>query len=70
MGHKAKAQGPQANERKSSKHQHSTDDENDNGSGPKDPKKPTFMEMKATEEDVKTALGRALKVLNAITLAR
>ncbi|KAK7212007.1 hypothetical protein V2G26_019185 [Clonostachys chloroleuca] len=54
-GRKAKARGSQTNGRKLLKRQHSIDDEDDDASGPKDPKKPTFIAIKATGEDVNAA---------------
>jgi hypothetical protein len=56
--HNAKAQGLQASGRKPSKRHCSTDDEDDHAGGPKDPKKPTFMVMKVTGEEVKAAFER------------
>ncbi|CAG9955910.1 unnamed protein product [Clonostachys rosea f. rosea IK726] len=56
--HKARARGSQANGRKPLKRQHSTDDEDDNAVGPNNPKKPTFMMIKATGEDVNAAFGK------------
>ena len=57
-GHKARTRASQANGRKPSKRQYSTDDEDDDAAGPKGPKKPTFMAIRATGEDVNTAFGK------------
>lgn len=47
-GYKPRARASQANGRKSSKRQHSTDDEDNHAAGPKDPKKPTLIALKTT----------------------
>jgi hypothetical protein len=36
----------------------STDDEDDDVAGPKDPKKPTFMATQVSDEDVNKAFGK------------
>ncbi|OJD10622.1 hypothetical protein AJ78_08417 [Emergomyces pasteurianus Ep9510] len=46
---------------KSLKRQPTTDDEDDDVSGPKDSKKPTFMTMRATEEDVNAAFEKDIE---------
>lgn len=43
---------------KSSKRHHTTDNEDDDANGPKDPKKPTFIAMRVIGEDVNAAFGR------------
>ncbi|OJD17317.1 hypothetical protein ACJ73_08809 [Blastomyces percursus] len=46
---------------KSLKRQPTTDDEDDDVGGPKDSMKPTFMVMRATEEDVNAAFGKDIE---------
>lgn len=48
QGYKPRARASRANGRKSSKRQHSTDDEDNHAAGTKDPKKPTLMALKTT----------------------
>ncbi|CAG9948808.1 unnamed protein product, partial [Clonostachys rosea f. rosea IK726] len=59
--YKPRARASQATNRKPSKRQHSTDDEDDDAAGPKDPKKPTFMVLKAAGEDVNAAFGHGVE---------
>lgn len=47
--------------RNPSKRQHSSDNEDDDAAGPKDPKKPTFVAIKVTGEDVNTAFGKDIE---------
>ncbi|KAH7394837.1 hypothetical protein BKA66DRAFT_567224 [Pyrenochaeta sp. MPI-SDFR-AT-0127] len=58
--------GSHPNGYKPSKRQHTTDDEEDVACSPEDPKKPTFMVMKATGEDVDAAFGRDVEGNHAI----
>lgn len=59
-GHKSRQRASQVNGNRPSKRQHSIDEEDDDAGGPKDPKKPTFMVMKATGEDVNATFGRTV----------
>ncbi|EDN03770.1 hypothetical protein HCAG_01635 [Histoplasma mississippiense (nom. inval.)] len=52
---------------KSLKRQPTTDDEDDDVGGPKDSKKPTFMAMRVTEEDVNAAFGKDIEGNLAVT---
>ena len=47
--------------RKQLKKRPSTDDEDDDAGGPKDPKKPTFMATRASEKDVNEAFGNDIE---------
>ncbi|KAJ5337477.1 uncharacterized protein N7506_005499 [Penicillium brevicompactum] len=47
--------------RRQSKRRTLTDDEDDDGSGPKDPKKPTFMATKVSGKDVNEAFGNDIE---------
>jgi hypothetical protein len=58
QGYKTRTEGSHPSEHKRSRRQHTTDDEDDDAEGPKDPKKPTFMMMKVTGEDVNAAFGK------------
>uniref|UniRef100_A0A093VNJ9 Copia protein n=1 Tax=Talaromyces marneffei PM1 TaxID=1077442 RepID=A0A093VNJ9_TALMA len=60
-GRKAMPDNSQTNTRNSSKRRSSTDDEDDNEGGPRDPKRPTFMATKVSEEDVNTAFGKNIE---------
>ncbi|KUL81311.1 hypothetical protein ZTR_09814 [Talaromyces verruculosus] len=53
--HKAKSDNSRTDTRNPSKKRSSTDDEDDNEGGPRDPKRPTFMATMASEEDKEMA---------------
>jgi hypothetical protein len=57
-GHKTKPGSSHTGARKSLKRRSTTDDEDDDMSGPKDPKKPTFVATNASGEDVNAAFGK------------
>lgn len=57
-GHQSKPGNSHTGSRKPLKRRPSTDDEDDDVSGPRDPKKPTFMATKASGEDVNKAFGK------------
>ena len=56
--HKTRPDSSHTDTRKSLKRRPTSDDEDGDAGGPKDPKKPTFMSTKASEEDVNVAFGK------------
>ncbi|KAI9045749.1 uncharacterized protein KD926_007050 [Aspergillus affinis] len=56
--HKSNPGNSHPGRRKPLKRRPSTDDEDDDIGGPRDPKKPTFMATKASGEDVNKAFGK------------
>lgn len=59
--HKARPEGSNAGSRRPSKRRPVTDEEDDDVSGPTDPKKPTFMAMTASQADVNVAFGKGIE---------
>lgn len=58
---KAKSDNSRTDTRNPSKKRSSTDDEDDNEGGPRDPKRPTFMATMTSEEDVNAAFGKDIE---------
>jgi hypothetical protein len=56
--YREKPRGSHTGARKPLKRRPSTDDEDDDVAGPKDPKKPTFMATQLSDEDVNKAFGK------------
>lgn len=60
-GRKTRPGNSQTNTRKSSKRRPSSDNEDDDIGGPRDPKRPTFMAATASEGDVNAAFGKYIE---------